>query len=78
MGFISPIGPPYISIHLHLQKLAQLDEEKQQHLFDVCCVWVYLAPKMAQTYPKSVVDKYHALFMKGMLGSYQIHVGKII
>ena len=49
IGFNSPIEPPYISMHLHLQKLAQLDEEKQQLLFDVCCVWVYLAPKMAQS-----------------------------
>ena len=56
---------PYL---LSLQKLAQLDDDKQQLLFDICCVWVYLRPKMAGTFPTSVMDKYEGMFMKGMLG----------
>ena len=50
-----------------LQKLAQLDEEKHQTLFDMCCVWLYLQPKLQANFPQEVLDKYNQMFMKGML-----------
>ena len=51
-----------------LQKMAQLDEEKSQLLFDVCCLWQYLRPKMISNFPHAVVEKYDQLFLKGILG----------
>ena len=51
-----------------LQKLAQLDDDKQQHLHDVCCVWLYLLPKLTNAFPSEVIAKYTTLFMKGILG----------
>ena len=50
-----------------LQKLAQLDEEKQQTLFDICCVWLHLQPKLEANFPKEVLDRYTQMFMKGIL-----------
>ena len=51
-----------------LQKLAQLDDEKQMQLFDVCCLWVYLQPKIKENFPGSVLQKYDQMFLKGILG----------
>ena len=51
-----------------VQKQAQLDDDKHQHLFDICCVWRYLQPKLAEAFPQGVVDKYNQMFQKGFLG----------
>ncbi|CAL1173958.1 unnamed protein product [Cladocopium goreaui] len=50
-----------------MKKQAQLDEERHQLLFDVCCLWEYLLPKLESTFPKPTVEKCAALFSKGSL-----------
>lgn len=48
-----------------VQKQAQLDEEGHQALFDVCCLWVYLKPKLEENFPAPIVQKCENLFQKG-------------
>ena len=51
-----------------LQKAAQLTDEQHYVLFDVCCLWLWLRPKLAQAYPAEIIDKHDKLFQKGCLG----------
>jgi hypothetical protein len=55
--------------------MAQLDDEKQLQLFDVCCLWKYLQPKIRENFPGSVLQKYDQMFLKGILGL--VHSAKI-
>ncbi|CAL1126565.1 unnamed protein product [Cladocopium goreaui] len=51
------------------QEILQNDEEKHQFLFDICCVWQYLQPKMKSSFPMAVLEKYNQMFFKGNLDS---------
>lgn len=67
-GFMLALKPNNDSWLLKpLQKLAQLDEQGHQTLFDICCVWLYLGPKLQANFPQEVIAKYSQMFMKGML-----------
>lgn len=37
-------------------------------LYDSCCLFLYLVPKLQAEFPGDVVDKHVELFMKGHLG----------
>lgn len=50
------------------QKNAQLDDEGQLLLHDVCCLWHWLVPKLQHAFPTPVVEKHTSLFMRGSLG----------
>ena len=47
------------------QKAMQLDEESHFLLHDIACLWIYLRPKMAATFPGEVVKRHEDLFHKG-------------
>ena len=49
------------------QKNAQLDEDGQLLLHDLCCLWHWLLPKLHEAFPKAVVDKHEAMFFRGIL-----------
>ena len=51
-----------------LQKLAQLNEEQHQHLHDLTCLWVYIMPRLEETFPGNVVQKHLQMFWDGILG----------
>ena len=55
-------------ILLCAQVLAQLNEEQLQMLFDVCCVWIWLVPKLESTFNATAVSKCRDMFEKGKLG----------
>jgi hypothetical protein len=50
-----------------LQKAAQLSDEQHHLLFDVCCLWLWLLPKLSKHYPYEIVQKHVKLFNKGSL-----------
>ena len=50
------------------QKNSQLSEEDHMLLYDSCCLFLYLVPKLQAEFPGDVVDKHVELFMKGHLG----------
>ena len=54
-------------IHL-CQKNAQLSEDEHILLHDICCCWIWLREKLAQSFPTAVVEKYDGLFEKGFFG----------
>eukprot|EP00435_Cladocopium_sp_Y103_P069260 s569_g33.t1 len=49
------------------KKNAQLDDEGQLALHDICCLWHWLVPKMQHVFPTPVVEKHQSLFMRGAL-----------
>ena len=56
------------------QKAMQLDEESHFLLHDIACLWIYLRPKMAATFPGEVVKRHEDLFHKGCCG--RMYLGK--
>lgn len=52
------------------QAFAQLNEEQLQMLFDVCCVWIYLVPKLESSFNATAVSKCREMFDKGKLGKH--------
>ena len=51
------------------QKAAQLSEDGHILLHDVCCLWVWLLPKLLSSFPGNTVKQHEELFHKGFLGS---------
>ena len=47
------------------QKAAQRSEDEHILLHDICCLWVWLRPKMAAEFPGHVVKRHDDLFAKG-------------
>ena len=64
-------------ILLCAQVLAQLNEEQLQMLFDVCCVWIWLLPKLESTFNATAVSKCREMFDKGKLGKQKAWIKRI-
>jgi hypothetical protein len=56
------------AIILSLQKMAQTTEEQQQMLHDICCLWIYLRPRLEEAFPGGIVQKHTQMFWDGNLG----------
>ena len=50
------------------QKAAQRSEDDHILLHDVCCLWVWLRPKMVAEFPGHVVKRHDDLFAKAFPG----------
>ena len=50
------------------QKLQQLTEEQHVLLHDICCLWVWLEPKLRSSFSGAICDKHCKMFSDGMLG----------
>jgi|OrbCmetagenome_4_1107370.scaffolds.fasta_scaffold442286_2 hypothetical protein len=48
--------------------MAQLGEEQQQLLHDVCALWVWLQPRLKSAFSGAVVSKIDKMFWDGTLG----------
>ena len=65
---LKPLLQNICIVILSLQKMAQITEEQQQMLHDICCLWIYLKPRLEEAFPGGVVQKHVQMFWDGSLG----------
>ena len=60
---------------LFAQKNSMLSDEDHALLHDVCCMWMWLLPKLKMEFPGTTIQKHEDLFAKGFLGNNKIFCG---